>query len=185
MSQENTDNNSQSSELEGSSLQGAHEVILDTAKTIYNEESERFKQVEAKTNITLAFVGVLFAAYLTYLGSYKPIIKDSSYLVYTLLFKLAVFVCFTLSISFFLRSVRTGEYDQVDLDNIVTRELAEASEQEVKLQIAATYKEAIDNNKAMLESKMKEYSLGLNLMFWGFIVFAVHFIIEEVIKYVH
>lgn len=160
------------------------EAILDTAKTIYTEESERFKQAEAKTNITLAFVGVLFAAYLTYVGAFKPTTKESSYLVYTLLFQLGVFALFTLSIIYFLRSIKTGAYDQVSLENIVNENLAIETEGKAKILIAATYKDAIDSNKENLESKLKLYSIGLNYMFWGFLIFAVHFVIEEVVKYV-
>lgn len=163
---------------------GTCDVVLDTAKTIYSEESERFKQAEAKTNITLAFIGVLFGAYLTYLGSFKPVMKDVPYLVYTSLFKLVVFGCFTTSIIYFLRSVRTGEYDQVNIDNIVTKDFSQKKETDSKLAIAATYADAVRLNKDKLESKMKLYSTGLNFMSWGFVIFAIHFIIEEVIRYV-
>ncbi|MED4170596.1 hypothetical protein [Priestia megaterium] len=160
------------------------EAILDTAKTIYNEEAERFKQTEAKTNITLAFVGILFAAYLTYLGAFKPISKEISYLVYTFLFELVIFILFVLSIVYFFKSIKTEEYEQVGLENIVNENLARNDANQTKLLIAATYKDAIDFNKNLLESKLKLYGMGLNFMHWGFLSFAVHFMIEEVIKYV-
>jgi hypothetical protein len=164
---------------------GTCEAILDTSKTIYNEESERFKQAEAKTNITLAFSGVLFGAYLTYIGAFKPVSESAEYYIYTYLFKLIVFVCFTISITYFLKSIRTGEYDQAGLDAIVNSNFAKEPDAKAKLEIAATYKDALDLNRGKLETKMKTYNQGLNFMFWGFILFALHFVIEEVVKRVN
>ncbi|WP_455931044.1 hypothetical protein [Priestia aryabhattai] len=160
------------------------ETILDTAKVIYNEEGERFKQAEAKTNIALAFVGILFAAYLTYLGAFKPSNQEISYLIYTFIFQLAIFILFTLSIVYFLYSIKTGKYEQVALENIVNENFAREKAEKAKLLLAATYKDAIDSNKNNLESKLKLYSVGLNLMLFGFLVLSFHFIIEEVIRYV-
>ncbi|PRT13202.1 hypothetical protein C6352_02315 [Bacillus thuringiensis] len=160
------------------------DVILDAAKAVYDEEAERFKQAEAKTNITLAFVGVLFGAYLTYLGSFKPPIKEISYGIYTGVFKLTIFICFTISIIYFLRSIKTGEYDQVSIENIVTEDFAQREENDAKLTVAGTYNDAVALNREKLEFKMKLYSIGLNFMTCGFIMFAIHFIIEEVIRFV-
>ncbi|OKL36689.1 hypothetical protein [Domibacillus mangrovi] len=160
------------------------DAILDTAKTVYNEESERFKQAEAKTNIALAFAGVLFAAYLTYLGTFKPIIKEPSYLVYTSLFKVAIFVLLVIGIIYFLRSIKTGEYRQVDLNNIVSIDFGKRSEKNSKLSLAFTYDEAVTLNKEGIEGKLRFYQIGLQLITYGFLIFAIHFLIEEVIRYV-
>ncbi|QWG70404.1 hypothetical protein EXW32_29110 (plasmid) [Bacillus mycoides] len=181
---EHVDSNSSEQSTEDSTIQtGTSDVILDTAKSVYNEEAERFKQAEAKTNITLAFVGVLFGVYLTYLGAFKPPLKEVSYLIYTCLFKLIVFTCFITSIIYFLKSIKTGEYDQVGLDNIVTNDFSKRNEIDAKLAVAGTYTDAVTNNKGRLEEKLKLYGIGLNLMTWGFIIFAIHFVIEEVIRY--
>ncbi|MDM5187853.1 hypothetical protein QUF99_11085 [Bacillus sp. DX4.1] len=173
-----------SQETERPFVEGTCDVILDTAKEIYNEESARFTQAEAKTNITLAFVGVLFGAYLTYLGAFNPVTKNVPYLIYTFLLKLTVFVCFTISIVYFLRSIKTGEYDQVGLDYIVTETFAREEERSAKLSVAGTYTDAVKLNKDKLEAKMKLYGTGLSFMIWGFVIFAVHFVIEEVIRHV-
>ncbi len=161
------------------------EAILDTAKTIYTEESERFKQVETKTSITLAFVGVLFGAYLTYLGSFKLSTHEISYLIYTYLFQLVIFVALTVSIIYFLMSIKTGEFEQVDLETIVDTNFSSEPEGIAKLQIAATYRDAISANKNGIDSKMRFYSMGLNYLLWALIIFALYFTIEEVIKHVH
>lgn len=158
------------------------DAILDTAKTIYNEESERFKQAESKTGIALAIVGVLFGAYLTYLGTFEPITKETSYLIYTYIFKLLIFVCFSLGIIFLLRSIRTGQYEQVSLKRIAVEEFGRESPDIAKLGIALTYKEAINNNKGIIENKLAIYNKGLTLVYWGFVFLSIHFLIEGVIN---
>jgi len=162
--------------------QGSVDAILDTAKSIYNEEVDRFKQIEAKTSITLTFMGVLFGVFLTYLGAFKPQADEIAYLIYTYLFKCFILVLLSLSITFFFRSIKTGKFEQIQLDNIVTYSFAEEEESKVKLEISATYKEAIDLNCSKIEIKTKHYNVGLKFMSWSFLLFIVHFVIEEVIR---
>ncbi|PFT75155.1 hypothetical protein COK81_30465 [Bacillus thuringiensis] len=100
------------------------------------------------------------------------------------MFKLTIFICFTISIIYFLRSIKTGEYDQVGIENIVTEDFAQREENDAKLTMAGTYNDAVALNREKLEFKMKLYSIGLNFMTCGFIMFAIHFIIEEVIRFV-
>lgn len=160
------------------------DAILDTAKMVYNEESDRFKQVEAKTNITLAFVGVLFGAFLTYLNSNPLNIKEIKYLAYVILFRISILICFSISIFYFFRSIKVGEFHRVGLNNIIDADFAGQEEGRVKLEISATYKEAIDLNSDKIELKMKHYSYGLNFVSLGFLIFLIHFVIEEISRYV-
>lgn len=157
--------------------------ILDTAKTIYTEECERFKQAETKTSITIAFSGVLLGAYLSFLDKYKLQINDISYLIYSYSFKIAIFLCLITGIVYFLKSIKTDQYDQVSLNEIVTYGFAKELGSVAKMEIAATYKEAIDQNREKIEKKLKFYNFGLNYMTWGLIIFLIHFFIEEVMKY--
>jgi len=160
------------------------ESILDTAKTVHAEETARFNQFENKTNIGLAFTGVLLGAYLTYLSTFKPAIKDESYLIYTIVFKILILGLLTIAIICFLKSIKTGEYKQVDLNNIIDLEFAKDSPTKVKIEIAATYKSVIDQNKDRLKLKIEFYDKGLDYVTWGFSLFVFHFLIEEIIKYV-
>jgi hypothetical protein len=160
------------------------DAILDTAKVIYNEESERFKQAEAKANITIAFSGVLLGIYLTYISSFNPQGNESAYLIYNFIFKSIVLTLLLAGIFFFLRSIKIDQYLQVSLNEIVTYDFASEEESIVKIDLAATYKEAIDNNKEKIEEKLRLYNIGLKFITWGLIIFSVHFIIEEVIKHV-
>ncbi|MCM3170400.1 MULTISPECIES: hypothetical protein [Peribacillus] len=158
------------------------EAILDAAKTIHAEELARFSQYESKTNIGLAFVGIILGAYLTYLSAFKPIIDDPSYIIYTLLFKVAILALFTLGIIYFLKSIKSGEYVQVELANILDLDFAREDTTKVRIEIAATYKQVVDQNKDKLIIKSKHYDSGLQFATWGFVIFIIHFLIEEIIK---
>ncbi|MEH6988273.1 hypothetical protein [Cytobacillus firmus] len=160
------------------------DAILDTAKTVYAEEQARFIQYENKTNIGLAFGGVILVAYLTYLGSNKLLIHDTGYLIYSILFRLSVLILFTIGIIYFLRAIQSGDYKQVDLSNIVDLNFAQDPVETVKIELAATYKSAVDENKTTLDKKTKFYDIGLTLVTRGFLIFVIYFVIEEVIKYV-
>lgn len=160
------------------------DAILDTAKTVYAEEQTRFIQYENKTNIVLAFGGVILVAYLTYLGSNKFLLNDIGYLIYSILFRLSVLLLFTIGIIYFLKAIKSGDYKQVDLSNIVDLSFAQDPVETVKIELAATYKLAIDENKSILEKKTRYYDIGSTLVTLGFLIFVIYFVIEEVIKYV-
>ncbi|WP_078378677.1 hypothetical protein [Sutcliffiella halmapala] len=160
------------------------DAILDTAKTVYAEEQARFIQYENKTNIGLAFGGVILVAYLTYLGSNKLLLHDTGYLIYSILLRLSVLILFTIGIIYFLRAIKSGDYKQVDLSNIVVLSFAQDPVETVKIELAATYKSAVDENKTILDKKTKFYDIGLTLVTRGFLIFVIYFVIEEVIKYV-
>ncbi|HDR6299963.1 TPA: hypothetical protein QCU59_003742 [Bacillus cereus] len=165
-------------------IDGSCDVVLDTAKSVYYEEIDRLKQTEAKTNITLAFVGVVFGAYLTYLSGFKLTIKETSYIVYTILFKVIIFVCYIISIIYFLKAISTDKYEQVGLGEIASEPFARQDEKITKLRVAFTYRDVVSRNMVILEEKLKFYKRGLYIMACGLMVFAIHFLIEEVIRHV-
>lgn len=156
--------------------------ILDTTKTIYNEESDRFKQVESKSAIAVAFNGALLAGYLSYTIAHENQASDIGYLMYTLFFKLVIFLALIVSVLYLLKSIKSEEYSQAGLDNIVTYDFARKLDSIANMEIAATYKEAIDDNRVKIEEKLKLYNLGVNYMIFSLAVFSIYFIIEEVIK---
>lgn len=157
------------------------DLILDTAKVVYNEEAERFKQVESKTSITLTFIGVLIGFYLSYLSSFTPVTNNTGYLIYTYLFKIVILLLFSLSILFFIRSIGVGKFEQLDLNNIVLISFAKSEPNQSKLEIAQTYKDSIDLNRTQINKKIESYKYGLNIMLIGFLLFIFHFIVEGVI----
>lgn len=157
-------------------------AILDTAKVIYNEEQSRFNQYETKNSIGLAFTGVIFGAYLRYLSTATPNFDNVPYAIYSSFFNIVILIFFCLGIICFLKSIKSGEYQQVELSNIVEYDFARDDIAKVRLELAATYKVAIDQNKTVLETKTKLFDKGLNFAFSAFILFIFFFLIEEVIK---
>lgn len=157
-------------------------AILDTAKVIYNEEQSRFNQYETKNSIGLAFTGVIFGAYLRYLSTVTPNFENIPYAVYSSFFNIVILIFFCLGIICFLKSIKSGEYQQVELGNIVEYDFARDDIAKVRLELAATYKVAVDQNKSILENKSKFFDRGLNFASSAFVLFIFFFLIEEVIK---
>ncbi|WP_145039811.1 hypothetical protein [Paenibacillus sp. Y412MC10] len=159
-------------------------VILDTAKTVYNEEYDRFKQIETKTGVTIGFVGVLFGFFLTYLNSVKITSNDVGYLIYTFGIRFIIIVLLAISALRFINAIKVGKFDQINIDNVVDTEVARKPPDELILSVAATYQEVIQKNEEKINKKTDKYNNGLKFMVYGFLLFLVYFCIEEVIKYV-
>lgn len=156
-------------------------AILDTAKTIYSEEADRFKQVESKAGITIGFVGVIFGFFLTNLGPTSS--KNLGYILYSNGFRLAAFFLLSLSLFKFISSIKVGVFAQVDIDKVVSYDLAEDLPEKVTLSIASTYEEVIQQNKEKIDAKINNYNKGLQYMSWGFLLFLIYSIVEGIIKY--
>ncbi|QNK54584.1 hypothetical protein [Paenibacillus sp. PAMC21692] len=151
---------------------------------MYYEEIDRFKQVEAKTNIALAFAGIFFGGFITFAVSNTPVNKDIGYLTYSLIFKAVVVVFFLVAAFFFYRSLKSNGYAQLTLENIVNEETALEPANDTHLSIAATYKDAVIANRQRIEEKTDDYDNGLKYISWSFLIFVLHYIVEVVIKYV-
>lgn len=159
-------------------------VILDTSKTLYNEESDRFKQTESKAGITLGFVGVLLGFFLAFIKESKITGEGSGYLIYNFGFRIAILALFSISALKFVNAIKVGVFQQVIVDAVVDLDLARKKPEHVTLAIAATYKDVIEKNEKKIDKKTDSYNEGLKYMLWGFLLFLVYFIVEEVIKYV-
>ncbi|MBO3283085.1 MULTISPECIES: hypothetical protein [Paenibacillus] len=158
------------------------DAILDTVKTVYNEEIDRFKQVETKTGITLGFVGVILGVFISYVGASKIQLNVVSYVVFSYFFKLTIIGLLTVSSIKLINAIKVGSFQQVDINNIVDAEFAKDNPADVKYSIAATYQETITQNEEKIDKKNDNYSVGLNLMTYGFVLFIIYIILEEIIK---
>ncbi|WP_058830656.1 hypothetical protein [Paenibacillus polymyxa] len=158
------------------------DAILDTAKTLYNDEIDRFKQVEAKTGITLGFVGVILGVFITYIGTSKLQMDMVPYVVYSYFFRLSIIALLTASSIKLINAIKVGSFQQIDINNIVDEDFAKERPAKVKLDIAATYQETINQNSEKIDEKNDNYNVGLNLMMYGFVLFIVYIILEEIIK---
>ena len=127
---------------------------------------------------------MVLGAYLRYLNTVTTNLSNIPYVIYSSFFKIIILILFSVGIIYFLRSIRSGEYQQVELANIVDYDFARDDITKVRIELAATYKQVIDLNKSVLEIKSRLYDKALKFAAWGFIIFIVHFLIEEIIKYV-
>ncbi|OMF73014.1 hypothetical protein [Paenibacillus glucanolyticus] len=159
-------------------------VILDTAKTVYNEEYDRFKQIETKTGVTIGFVGVLFGFIITYLTTIKLGNNDAGYLIYTFGIRFVIVTLLAISALKYLGAIKVGKFEQIDIDEVVDTRLASRPPEELTLTIAATYLKVIKENEEKINQKTDKYNDGLKLMVSGFLLFLIYFFLEEVIKYV-
>jgi hypothetical protein len=159
-------------------------VIYETAKAVYEEEIDRFKNIETKTNIALAFAGIFLGIFITFTSTNTTGSPNAGYLIYSTLFKALVFGFFITSAVYFYRSLRSESYEQLDLENIVDKETSTGSGTSAYLSIASTYRNAVAANKAKINNKTRLYDKGLGYISISFLVFILHFIIEVVIGYV-
>lgn len=158
------------------------EAILDMAKTVYNEEADRFKQVETKTGITLGFVGVMVGVLITYTSSLKIPKGQIAHAVYSYSLQIIIIGLLTLSAIKFINAIKVGIFNQVDINNVVDSDFAKDPPARVKLDLAATYQEAINSNSAKVDKKNTNYSTGLNFMKWAFLLLIIYIVIEGIIK---
>ncbi|SFE55186.1 hypothetical protein [Alteribacillus iranensis] len=149
------------------------DAIFDYTKTIYLEEAERFKQIESKASITIGFSGVVLGIYIAYLSNFEPM--GTGYLIYTLVFELGILYLLIMALFEFLKTIKRDDYRQAGLENVITYEFGRELVSKAKLDLAATYKEAIDYNRAKLENKLKFYNTGLLHISWGLTIFLVHY----------
>lgn len=158
------------------------EAILDMAKTIYNEEADRFKQVETKTGITLGFVGVMVGIIITYTSSFKIAKGQIAHAVYSYSLQIIIIGLLTLSAIKFINAIKVGVFNQVDINNVVDSDFAKELPAKVKLDLAATYQEAINSNSTKVDRKNKNYGDGLSYMKWAFLLLIIYTVIEGIIK---
>lgn len=127
------------------------------------------------------------------MGIFISYIKDNlvvahtdqwSNFIYSYLVKVIIFLLLTSSIICLLQSIRTATYEQVSLQKIVDKNLAKKNAGEVMISIAATYKEAINNNRNRINRKIVKFDRGLVMLQAAIIAFILYLIIEELGKYV-
>ncbi|MFD0588679.1 hypothetical protein ACFQZE_11740 [Paenibacillus sp. GCM10027627] len=161
-------------------------AILDTAKSIYYEEIDRFKQAETKIGIAIAFTGVIFGAFLTFvnLNSINQTSLGFGLTLYSSLFKLIILALLVSSFYQFFKAMQIDDFQQIDIDSIVDSEFAKyESQARVKFDIAVTYKKAIVQNEEKIANKLNRYNNGLRFVAYAFAMFVTHYVVEGIIKY--
>lgn len=161
------------------------ETILTVAREIYQDELDRSKQLESKTAITLAFLGVVITYHLgTFLNNKN--VYFSNVKLNTMLFCLDLIITmgFIASIIFLLHAIALSSFKQVRIRDIVNVEDAISDPAQVKINIAATYKIVVEENKTAINSKSQKYAKGLLLTEISFILFIINLLIKGVVNFV-
>lgn len=163
------------------------ELILQTAKDIYLEEMERFKNTEVKSGILLTAVGVLLTFYLTYMKDIKIdwIIKHSGFFCFFLIVSVIILTLFIKTICFLLLSLKGFKYEQICVNSIVDEKFAMNDSSDVAFDIAATYQNIININRERLEKKTECFNEGLYFLSYTIIFIVLYVLIEGVMKLVN
>ena len=158
------------------------DAILDIAKNVYNEELERFNQIENKTNIGMAFAGVLLGVVITFYSAGNMDDIETPQIIYTWVFRLISLILVCIGISFFHLSMKTGQYNQFPINTFIDNKYLKEEEYFVKVELAASYNRVVQDNQNLLVRKIRKYDLGSLFVLLGFLAFILNFILEVVIK---
>ncbi|MGD6962734.1 hypothetical protein ACQCVB_11065 [Fictibacillus phosphorivorans] len=152
-------------------------VILDTAKTIYSEENDRFKIAETKASILLAFTGVLANFYMQYI--YRRITLEQLNL-YDLFFIVINLLLILLLAYLLISSLMLQDFEQPTLDTVILYSYAEKDQSNIMLEIAATYHNVIKKNREVLKAKYDNIRIALFILI-GLLIFSIlHIFLKEV-----
>lgn len=163
---------------------GSVDTILESAKKVYEEELARFNQIENKTNIGMAFSGVLLGVIITFYSSNG--IKELDNNFYNVSFgiiKLLNLVFVFRAIYFFNQSMKSNTYNQFPINTIIDYKYFKKQEDVLKIELASTYNRVIKENQELLKNKIKQYDDGNRSTFLGFIFFIIIFVLEMTIKF--
>jgi hypothetical protein len=155
-------------------------AILDTAKVIYNEEIDRFKISETKTQILLAFTGIVFSFYINTLLKLEIEKEILRYLI-NAVFNLCIFLLLGYAIKSLIAAISMAKFEQVDIGDLVNKDFASSEECEVMMNIAATYRNAIRKNKDTVEQKMKYLTDALWYLKRAIILIIIYVFLKEVL----
>lgn len=159
------------------------DAILETAKKVYDEEIMRFNQIESKTNIAMAFSGVLLGVIITFYSSTGIGKLENIYLnVGFGIFKLLNIYFILRAIYFLNQSMKSNTYSQFPLDTVIDFKYFKEREDVLKIELAATYNRVIKENQELLIKKVIQYDDGNRSTSYGFFVFIFIFILEMIVK---
>lgn len=155
-------------------------AILDTAKVVYSEELDRYKISETKTQILLAFTGIVFSFYINFLLKIESEKSLLSILIYWV-FNLMIFLLLGFAVKCLIQAITMVKFEQVNVEELTRRSLASKEERFVIMQIAATYRNVIRENKALIEAKMDSIKDAIWYLKWAVSLIIIYIFIREVL----
>lgn len=159
------------------------DAVLDTAKLVYDEELARFNQIESKTNISMAFVGILLGILISSFNSESFKLSELYFSVcFFFVLKSINLIIICRAFFYFYKSIKTSKYNQFPLKSFVTDEYLKAEPEFTKVEIVATYKRVINENHFLIKNKIKYYDYGNKCSLFGLILFVFILISEKFVK---
>jgi len=155
------------------------DAVLDAAKLVYDEELVRFNQIESKTNISMAFAGILLGILINNFNSEIFNITEfyfSVWFFFTL--KSINLLIISKAFFYFYKSIKTSEYNQFPLKSFVEDKYLKEEPEFTKVEIVATYKRVINENYFLVKNKTKCYDAGNKYSFFGLFLFILIMISE-------
>lgn len=159
-------------------------TILQVAKELYQDELDRYKQIENKTAITLTFIGIVIVFLINDILSSEITIINVKVTSLLFGFELLILTGFFVSIIYLLISIAVSDFQQVKIDEIVNIKDATSDPAQVKINIAATYQNIVNHNMQVINTKAERYGTGIVWTKYSFIVFSISLLIKGVILYV-
>lgn len=159
------------------------DAVLDAAKLVYDEELVRFNQIENKTNISMAFAGILLGILINNFNSEIFNITEFYFSVcffFTLKSINLLIIC--KAFFYFYKSIKTSEYNQFPLKSFVADKYLKEEPEFTKVEIVATYKRVINENYFLVKNKTKYYDAGNKYSFFGLFLFILILISEKFVK---
>lgn len=160
------------------------DTILQVAKELYQDELDRYKQIENKTAITLAFIGIVITLLIGNLESNRTLLINIKINTIFWGVDLLILLGFIISVISLLNSITVSNLQQVSIDTIVNIEDATSSPAQVKINIAATYQNIVNHNLHVINKKVKKYEHGITFTKYSFTLFSISFLLQGVIQYV-
>jgi len=158
--------------------------ILAAAQIVYNEEIGRFNQIENKTNISMAFSGVLLGVLFTVYN--LNIFNNNNFpsIIYMFyIIKILNLFLMCKAFHYFSRSIKSSDFNQFPLNHFFKDySYFERDPNYVKIEIASSLNLTIQENISQIAKKIKYYDDGNTLIFVSLIIFIIIWSLEKIVN---
>ncbi|MBU5336585.1 hypothetical protein [Intestinibacter bartlettii] len=160
-------------------------LLLNEIKEIYYHENDRNQILENKASVGLALSGILLPLlgnnYFNYdfskvnVNNFKDIVANVIYL----LILIGILFCFCFSCFNFYKSIKTKTYKQFDIRGFTIQNSAK-EENKSAMNMIMVYKEIIEYNRNVNETKYKLVDKGMLFIIIGIILYIILLIINNI-----
>lgn len=184
-SQSDTESVNQNDKDETESLYPSAETLLTFIQKEYDIEASRKRDIEARTGILIALLGVLIGFYSSIMD-FKIFKTGDAPLEYIGLIFLGLIYIFPLvtlflSMRHFIKVLNAKTYRRMGLGNNY-KEMAQNSKEDTSIRLAESYKIVVEDNDKSNENKAIQFKKGINLLYLSLIAVIITYIIKQIIS---